>query len=57
MNTFIQFQRGLRELPLAASWMLNDIAEMKGRQQLFTQQSPQKLKALREHAIIESKVR
>ncbi len=56
MNTFIQFQRGLRELPLATSWMLNDIAEMKGRQQLFTQQSPQKLKVLREHAIIESTV-
>ncbi|MEI8244739.1 MAG: Fic family protein [Lentisphaerota bacterium] len=56
MNTFIQFQRGLRELPLATSWMLNDIAEMKGRQQLFTQQSPQKLKVLREHAVIESTV-
>jgi len=56
MNTFLQFQQGLKELPLATSWMLNDIAEMKGRQQLFTQQSPQKLKVLREHAMIESAV-
>lgn len=56
MNTFLQFQRGLRELPLATSWMLNDIAEMKGRQQLYTNQSPQKLKVLREHAVIESTV-
>ncbi|MFA7230883.1 MAG: Fic family protein [Victivallaceae bacterium] len=56
MNTFIQFQRELRELPLATAWMLNDIAEMKGRQQLFAQQSPQKLKVIREHAMIESAV-
>ena len=56
MNTFLAFKRNLKELPMATSWMLNDIAEMKGRQQLFTQQSPQKLKVLRENAIIESAV-
>jgi len=36
--------------------MLTDIAEMKGRQQLFMKQSPQKLKMLREYAVIESAV-
>ena len=56
MKTFLKFKDSLRELPMATSWMLSDIAEMKGRQQLFTRQSPQKLKALREHAIIESAV-
>jgi Fic family protein len=35
---------------------LTDLGEAKGKQELFTRQSPQKLKALREHAIIESAV-
>jgi len=35
---------------------LADIAEAKGKQDLYTNQSPQKLKALREHALIESAV-
>jgi len=56
MKTFLQFKEKLRALPLAASWMLTDIAEMKGRQQLFMNQSPQKLKILREHAVIKSAV-
>jgi len=38
------------------SWYLSDLGEAKGRQDLFTKQSPQKLKALKEHAIIESSV-
>lgn len=56
MNTFLVFEKGLKALPMATSWLLNDIAEMKGRQQLFIQQSPQKLKVLRENAIIASAV-
>jgi len=35
---------------------LSDLGEARGKQELFTRQSPQKLKALREHAIIESAV-
>jgi len=35
---------------------LNDLAEYRGKQQLFTKQSPQRLKKLREHALIESAV-
>ena len=41
---------------MAAAWYLTDLGEAKGRQELFTRQSPQRLKALREHALIESAV-
>ena len=41
-------------LPMSMVWMLNDIAESKGKQELFTHQSPQALKALREMALIQS---
>lgn len=43
-------------IPMSTSWLIADISECKGKQELFTQQSPQKLKILREHAIIESAV-
>jgi Fic family protein len=35
---------------------LADLGEARGKQQLFTKQSPQRLKVLREHALIESAV-
>lgn len=38
------------------SWQLADLGEFKGRQALFILQSPQRLKNLREHSIIESAV-
>ena len=41
-------------LPMSSAWLLNDIGEAKGRQELFTRQSPQVLKALREMALIQS---
>ena len=43
-------------LPMRTSWYLTDLAEARGKQELFTRQSPQKLKALREHALVESTV-
>jgi Fic family protein len=33
-----------------------DLGEARGQQELFTRQAPQRLKALREHALIESAV-
>jgi len=56
MKTFQQFERHLETVPLTTSWYLADLGEARGRQELFTRQSPQKLKVLREHAIIESAV-
>jgi Fic family protein len=56
MNTFRQFKQRLENVPLTTSWYLADLGEARGRQELFTRQSPQKLKVLREHAVIESAV-
>ena len=41
-------------LPQGTVWMLETLAESKGRQQLHEHQSPQILKALRELALVES---
>jgi Fic family protein len=46
----------LKTTPTATTWALADLAQALGRQELYTKQSPQKLNALREHAIIESAV-
>lgn len=56
MMTLGRFVAGLPDVPMSAAWYLADLAEAKGRQQLFTRQTPQRLKALREHAMIESAV-
>src|SRR5271169_5672858 len=40
--------------PMSTTWLLNDIAEAKGKQELYTRQSPQLLKALREMALVQS---
>ena len=54
--TLRQFSASLRSIPAATSWYLADLGEALGKQQLFTRQSPQRLKVLREHALIESAV-
>lgn len=41
-------------VPMSTNWLLNDLAEAKGKQELFTRQSPQLLKALREMALVQS---
>ncbi len=56
MNTLIQFSKPLLAIPTATAWYLGDLGEAVGKQQLFTKQSPQRLSALREHALIESAV-
>ena len=40
----------------AAAVYLTDISYMQGLQELYTKQIPQRLKALREHALIESAI-
>jgi Fic family protein len=56
MKTFQQFEQHLESIPLTTSWYLADLGEARGRQELFTRQSPQRLKVLREHSIIESAI-
>jgi Fic family protein len=56
MMTLRRFSAGLESVPAPTSWYLADLGEARGKQELFTRQSPQKLKVLREHALIESAV-
>ncbi len=41
-------------MPLSSVWLMNSIAEYKGKQELYAKQSPQILKTLLEAALIES---
>ena len=54
MNSFRNHRLRDLAVPMSTAWLLNDIAESKGRQELYTRQSPQVLKALREMALIQS---
>src|SRR5438445_4744268 len=56
MMTLRQHADKTESIPLSTVWYLSDLAEARGKQELFTKQSPQKLKVLREHALIESAV-
>lgn len=44
------------QIPMSVSWYLSGIGHAQGLQELFTRQSPQKLKVMREHAIAQSTV-
>ncbi len=48
------FKRDNVDFPLSAVWLMNSIAEYKGKQALYMKQSPQILKTLLETALIES---
>ena len=56
MHTLKLISEKIQEIPAQTAWYLADISEFKGKQELYTRQSPQKLKVLREHALIESAV-
>jgi len=56
MKTLQQFALGIETIPATTSWYLADLGEARGKQEPFTRQSPQKLKVLRENALIESAV-
>src|SRR3972149_3357374 len=56
MMTLRLFSRKFESVPAATSWYLSELGEARGKQELYTRQSPQRLKTLREHALIESAV-
>jgi Fic family protein len=56
MKTLQLIQDGRLQIPMSVTWYLSDIGHAHGLQELFTRQSPQKLKILREHAIAQSAV-
>lgn len=56
MNTLRLFATQHITIPASTAWYLADLSEFRGMQELYTRQSPQQLKALRERALIESAV-
>jgi hypothetical protein len=56
MRILRQFSADPSTIPTIASWYIADLSKAQGKQELFTHQSPQKLRILREHALIESAV-
>jgi Fic family protein len=56
MKTLQLFSAKPETIPASASWYIADLAEARGRQELYIRQVPQRLRALREHALIESAV-
>src|SRR5881628_3534061 len=56
MMTLRQLAAEPPTLPTRTTWYLTDLAEARGKQELFTRQFPQKLKTLRDHALIESAI-
>ena len=55
-RTLERFKDGLQTVPADVAWYLSDLGRSLGRQQLFAARAPQKLKALKEHAIVQSAV-
>lgn len=47
---------GRMDVPLATTWLVGELGVAIGKQELFTRQAPQRLKTLREHAMIESAI-
>ncbi len=56
MKTLNTFAARVPDIPMVTAWSLTELAEMKGHQDLFTKQAPERLKILKSHAIIESAV-
>src|SRR5271170_5286393 len=56
MHTLRQLAAEPPTIPARTAWYLADLGEARGKQELFTRQAPQKLKTLREHALIESAI-
>lgn len=54
MMTIRLFSNKIESIPMATSWYLSELSEYRGKQLLYTRQVPQKLRVLREHAVIES---
>ncbi len=56
MRTLLFFESAVQSIPQSTAWYLADLGEYRGKQELYVRQAPQQLKALKEHAMIESAV-
>jgi Fic family protein len=54
MMTLRQWSADDARVPIATTWTVDELGRALGLEALYTRQSPQKLKVLREHALIES---
>ena len=54
MNSFRNHRLRSHAMPMSTVWLLNDVAEFKGKQESFTNQAPRVLKALRDAAVVQS---
>ena len=54
MNSFRSGRLRDYRVPVSTEWLLSDIAEFKGKQELLTRQTPRFLETLRETAIVRS---
>ena len=54
--TLQQLSKRPLSVPVATSWLLADLGEAKGRQELHTRREPERLRVLRQHALIESAI-
>ena len=56
MKTLALFAASRLTIPATTAWYVDSLGEFRGKQELYSRQSPQKLRVLREHSIIESAV-
>ena len=56
MLTLARMLHTLTSIPASTGWLLSDLGEYRGMQELFTRQAPQRLKTLKEFSVIESAV-
>lgn len=56
MPTLTRMLHSMPSIPASTGWLLADLGEYKGRQELYTRQIPERLESLREFALVESAV-
>jgi len=56
MPTLTRMLYAMPSIPVSTGWLLADLGEYKGRQELYTRQMPERLESLKEFALIESAV-
>ncbi len=56
MKTLELLSKKISQIPLQSTWYLTDISYMQGLQELYKKQIPQRLKVMREQALIESAI-
>jgi hypothetical protein len=56
MKTLNRFLTRIDSVPASIAWLLADLGELRGKQELFVRQSPQKVQVLKEPALVESAV-